>query len=292
MFEGIRTKLPVLIRLEELTVGLRTAHGHVKPKVADGAPHIEIRKKFADSFGYTFLELVCFSCDKWGGSPVSIQSAKQSWIWAANKDQMLKSDDVNAELQIHSHKGRSRTLQLVTSSVPCRVDKTIGQFTMDMTKSKTELSHPAVPGVQKGRKPINAARVEEKKPGNNLIQRLITIHGIVLSIAFMILFPAGVTALRSGSSKGFKYHWVIQSTAMAFAFVGFCLALYFSWGRFFTHPHKIIGEALFFCLVAQPILGWKHHVNFVRVRHRTAVSHWHIWIGRAILGLGMINVAV
>ena len=164
---------------------------------------------------------------------------------------------------------------------------------MDMTKSNFPLSHPAVPGVQKGRNLINAARVEkEKKPANNLVQNLITIHGMVLGIAFMLLFPFGVTALRSGSTKGFKYHWLIQSVAMAFAFVGFCLALYFSWGRFFTHPHKIIGEIILFCLIAQPILGWRHHVNFVRVRHRTAVSYWHIWIGRVILGLGIVNVAL
>ena len=184
--------------------------------------------------------------------------------------------------------------RILSSHISCtlrRIDGDLGVFTMDMTKSNTELSHPSVPGVQKGRELISAARVE-KKPPNTLIPRLITIHGIVLSIAFMILFPAGVTALRSGSSKGFKYHWVVQSTAMAFAFVGFCLALYFSWGRFFTHPHKIIGEILFLCLVAQPILGWRHHINFVRVRHRTQVSYWHMWIGRAILGFGMINVAV
>lgn len=39
----------------------------------------------------------------------------------------------------------------------------------------------------------------------------------------------------------------------------------------------------------QPVLGWFHHRNFVKHQSRTIVSHIHIWYGRALMILGIIN---
>lgn len=42
-------------------------------------------------------------------------------------------------------------------------------------------------------------------------------------------------------------------------------------------------------MVIQPFLGFAHHANFVKTQSRGAVSYAHIWFGRALLVLGVVN---
>jgi hypothetical protein len=46
---------------------------------------------------------------------------------------------------------------------------------------------------------------------------------------------------------------------------------------------------LFSLVSLQPLGGILHHLGFVRHGRRTLVSHVHIWLGRALVTLGMIN---
>ena len=42
-----------------------------------------------------------------------------------------------------------------------------------------------------------------------------------------------------------------------------------------------------FCI--QPILGVVHHLQYRRLRRRGAFGHVHIWYGRSIMILGIVN---
>lgn len=42
-------------------------------------------------------------------------------------------------------------------------------------------------------------------------------------------------------------------------------------------------------MVIQPFLGFAHHRNYVQTQSRGAVSHAHIWWGRGLLVLGVVN---
>jgi hypothetical protein len=42
-------------------------------------------------------------------------------------------------------------------------------------------------------------------------------------------------------------------------------------------------------LGAQPVLGYLHHRQYLRTRRRAPVSHAHIWWGRLLMVLGVIN---
>lgn len=42
-------------------------------------------------------------------------------------------------------------------------------------------------------------------------------------------------------------------------------------------------------VVVQAIGGVMHHINYKKYQKRTAISHAHIWIGRIIITLGMVN---
>jgi hypothetical protein len=51
----------------------------------------------------------------------------------------------------------------------------------------------------------------------------------------------------------------------------------------------VIGIIVFMMIFFMPILGQLHHRNFKKYQRRTGVSYAHIWTGRLIIPLGMIN---
>ncbi|KAA8621010.1 integral membrane protein [Pyrenophora tritici-repentis] len=56
-----------------------------------------------------------------------------------------------------------------------------------------------------------------------------------------------------------------------------------------SNYHPIIGITVFALLFFQPILGFIHHVQYKKYSRRTVWSHGHLWLGRFIITLGMIN---
>jgi hypothetical protein len=63
-------------------------------------------------------------------------------------------------------------------------------------------------------------------------------------------------------------------------------------GGHFRTTHQWLGIFLGLGVVVQSWLGWRHHVIFVKTGRRTAVSNYHVWIGRALVVIGNVNVAL
>jgi hypothetical protein len=53
--------------------------------------------------------------------------------------------------------------------------------------------------------------------------------------------------------------------------------------------HAIIGIALLVALVGQPVFGFVHHKMFKKYGTRTFWSHAHLWLGRLVIPVGMVN---
>ncbi len=53
--------------------------------------------------------------------------------------------------------------------------------------------------------------------------------------------------------------------------------------------HTIIGTVVVAALAIQPFLGVLHHRHYVVNQARGAVSHVHIWWGRSLMAIGVIN---
>lgn len=60
----------------------------------------------------------------------------------------------------------------------------------------------------------------------------------------------------------------------------------------FNQGHQIIGILVVVPLIIQALLGYIHHQNYKKTGQRTAVSHSHIWLGRAAIVLGMVNTVL
>lgn len=122
-------------------------------------------------------------------------------------------------------------------------------------------------------------------------QIMITAHAVLATIAFGFLFPVGGIMIRLGSFPGL---WIVHGLFQIFAFLLYTAA--FGIGVWMTRnfytlndAHPIIGIVVFALLVFQPLLGFLHHVFFKRYNARTIWSYGHIWFGRAVIILGIVN---
>lgn len=63
----------------------------------------------------------------------------------------------------------------------------------------------------------------------------------------------------------------------------------FSRVKLIDQYHPVIGIIVFSLLSLQPILGVLHHGLFKKYKRRTVWIHIHLWIGRLMITLGIIN---
>jgi hypothetical protein len=132
-----------------------------------------------------------------------------------------------------------------------------------------------------------------KKHHKHSIFGIVSIHGALLSTSFFAL-SVGVLAIRSGLAKSFKFHWLIQAIAGGVIILGWGLGiiLSFSHGGKFNTIHQLIGLLVAPTIILQSLFGYWHHMSFVKIGTRTAVSVYHVWLGRIVILLGNLNVGL
>ncbi|KAI0841885.1 iron reductase domain protein [Hypoxylon sp. FL0890] len=273
---------------EQPIVSIRKSIGHKQPTLVtredmNGADLRVVRADWHPSdsdpkSAVAMVSLVCYSCQLWPGTEVSATSKSQPFIWAWNSKQEFDVFTYDAHLKMHVHHAGAGGW---------------GNFYVDMARSlNTWRNPPGFPPIVPGVHAIGAS----ESPGLSAAYSVawfkhdpvLHLHGLIMGIAFLLLFPVGVFAMRSGSTKAFKYHWIIQVVASGSTVAGFVLGL--TIGRKLNTFHQILGITLVTCLGVQSILGWRHHMVFLRIRRRTWLSHSHIWLGRAMIIGGWSNL--
>ncbi|KAI1384937.1 iron reductase domain protein [Hypoxylon trugodes] len=224
------------------------------------------------------VSLVCYSCHLWPGTQISAASTSQPWMWAWNSKQDISDYTYDVHLKMHAHHAGAGGW---------------GIFYVDMSRSINNWHNaPSFPPIRPGVHALGASDNPELSTsyGSAWFKRnpILHLHGMIMGIAFLLLFPVGVLAIRSGRTKAFKYHWIIQVVASGLTLVGFVLGLVLS--RQINTVHQVAGISLVTCLGVQSILGWRHHIVFLRLRRRTWLSHSHIWLGRLMMIVGWGNL--
>jgi hypothetical protein len=54
-------------------------------------------------------------------------------------------------------------------------------------------------------------------------------------------------------------------------------------------PHAVIGIIIWVLVMLQPIFGLLHHRQYKQIQRRGLHSHAHIWLGRFLITLGILN---
>ncbi|KAI1457375.1 iron reductase domain protein [Annulohypoxylon moriforme] len=224
------------------------------------------------------VSVVCYSCHLFPGTTISATSKSQPWMWAWNDNQEFDDFLEDSQLQGHSHQSGAGGW---------------GNFYVDMSRSlNTWKSSPSPPSIILGIQAIGVSESPNGSPAYGVAwlknNPILHAHGILMGVAFLFVFPLGVLAMRSGRAKAFKYHWVLQLVASGLTVAGFVLGLVL--GRKVDTFHQVLGITLVASLGVQGILGWRHHMVFLRLRRRTWLSHSHIYLGRLMMIGGWTNL--
>lgn len=120
---------------------------------------------------------------------------------------------------------------------------------------------------------------------------MITAHAILATVAFGLLFPSGSILIRLGSFRGlWLVHGIFQLVTYVFYIAASAIGIYMATHlNLMSHSHPTIGTLLLLLLFFQPFLGFVHHSAFKKHNRRVFWSHAHVWLGRFVITLGIIN---
>lgn len=273
---------------EKPIVSIRKSIGHKQPTLVtrhdmNGA---DLRVMRADWHEHPTLpgavvamvSLVCYSCHLWPGTEISATATSQPWIWAWNSKQDIPVFTYDAHLKMHVHHAGAGGW---------------GNFYADNARSVNEWHNPpGFPPLRPGIQTLGTSNSPAFSAAYGVAwleqNPTLHLHGIIMGVVFLFLFPAGVIVMRSGKPWAFRYHWILQLLASSLLVTGFILGLML--GRKIDTFHQVLGITLVISIGAQGVLGWRHHVNFLRIHQRTWLSYAHIWLGRSMMVGGWSNL--
>ncbi|KAK2594038.1 hypothetical protein QQS21_008257 [Conoideocrella luteorostrata] len=167
-------------RADGLTVSVRSTTGHSPPKtLPQHNDNLKLLRTFVDGEGYYHAVIDCESCRLPPPGASAVQP-NETWIWSANDYQVLTSDEPGEELQVHSSYGR-----FIVDVRPNDLDlDNITQHYPDRTNG----------GARGGNK--------QNTQGATAVQ----VHGILMLVVFVGIYPLGIVMIRSGLARAFRYH--------------------------------------------------------------------------------------
>ncbi|KAF9890761.1 hypothetical protein FE257_005630 [Aspergillus nanangensis] len=117
-------------------------------------------------------------------------------------------------------------------------------------------------------------------------------HGVLMGLAFAIIFPLGAILLRVPHSKlSIKIHIICQVLGVALMIAGLATGVRVGRiiDRLHNNAHTIVGTVVVVFLLAQPLVGVYHHRRFRATQTQSVWTFVHVWLGRIMLVLGIVN---
>lgn len=253
---------------------IRTVESHDNPTVLkDHGTHVEVLNTSITAMDH-HAHFVCYSCEEWWKTPIATEG-KTSFIYAANRAQTFDKAESDSVLMFHDAYGIVE-----------------GDMDEALLSSTDELNPAIRPGESTGFVLLNENGDLKSHKGSPLPSSWPspgTIHGVVMGVAFMGCFPVGGMLIQLPLGRAFTYHWMIQLCALLLALGS---AGYMVTRSTHFDLHKILGLTVVGALAVQAAVGYKHHTVFVRIAQRSAYTLVHRWLGRSLLLLGIVNVAL
>lgn len=251
--------------------------------------------------------ILCTSCNSWNGGSMSLGDTSSSWIAAWKSGSSIGSTSRDASIQQHdSTDSWNINLQQATVSSDSNPFVTTsgdsnsgssGSGSGSGSDSSSGSSGSSGSGDGNSGSSSNSGSNSgssssggvSQSTSNNQTPRLIAAHGIIMAITFVIMYPIGSILMPLLGKWAIHAAWHIVSFIMMW--VGFALGVVVSQRTFinFTASHTILGTVVTALMVVQPVLGFVHHRQYLKTQSRGAISHAHIWYGRILMLLGVIN---
>ncbi|KAF2858979.1 iron reductase domain protein [Piedraia hortae CBS 480.64] len=168
-----------------------------------------------------------------------------------------------------------------------------GHFTMDM-KQATVSEDAQVP---RPNGPDNTSYITSgaTSTGSKLqIDPAPIIHGFVMCVSFVVIFPLGAFALRFLNSV--RSHMAVQVLGLVMVCMalagGSVVSVQYNKSKHFRSPHQVIGILVLIALFAQLGLGIIHHRIYKKQHRGTPMGRIHHFLGPSVIAIGIINVPV
>ncbi|RYP92813.1 hypothetical protein DL770_001093 [Monosporascus sp. CRB-9-2] len=274
-----------------VTVSPRAGTGHVPP-LENSNTEIEVLAGSGiveDDGGSEMMvaNFRCGNCNSWDGGQMGLADTATDWIVAWREGPALDTADRNAAISRHDSVDQF-TLDLTRATIgedsnPYVRDDTDerGDGPQDPDSSGDGSEGVGVP-VGEGEAVTPAAGVPRR------MLRILTAHWVIMFIVWLILFPLGSALMPLFGNWIFHATW--QSVTFVLMWVGFALGR-FAFNRFGEtgSTHTNFGTVLVCLMALQPIGGYMHHRHYLQHKRRGIISHVHIWYGRALMLMGVVN---
>ena len=284
----------------------------------------ELNTGNADNITHTDRKhIICYGCDAWGGVTIDPLSTGQPFIWASSRRQDFGGDFAD-DVHLDMHQMGSVGFWWADLSESTQFSPTFGKVspgydyfkttqirpvgepvtnpyapTTDKTDDAVK-DPPTVPGSGQEGDPVpvpgdappptdSPQQRPKTWPGASIPISMLHLHGSLMSLSFLVLFPAGTLFIRSGHARAFNYHWTTQALASILVGIGAVIGVVLSYS--ISAVHQFLGIAIVGALGLQVVLGWRGHVDKKKTKGMMRwVGVWHVWLGRGVLGAGWLNL--
>ncbi|PKY04118.1 hypothetical protein P168DRAFT_318459 [Aspergillus campestris IBT 28561] len=126
----------------------------------------------------------------------------------------------------------------------------------------------------------------------HLLPTYIKAHGVIMALAFGVMMPLGVIAIGFLNIRGSIWihaAWQLISWCLMIAGFGLGVRIARITDKAYNNAHTKIGTIVVAMLLVQPLFGLIHHIRFRKTHRPNAWTHLHVWYGRMLILLGIIN---
>jgi hypothetical protein len=254
---------------KNITLSARTATGHNMPTHDDTAKYTLLDGSGIAN-GKMTANVRCDNCDKWSTGSMNLKGGSSDWMYAYLPGSPINSDDTNAMITQHAKNSN---------------------FQWDMSKATGgSAPNPFTAGASTTTD-SSSSTSDWQKLSSDEQDTYRTAHGVLASVAFLLVFPLGAMLMRLANFSGLLWtHAGLQIFGLLMFVAAAGLGIFMADGEnHLDDPHAIIGLILLAVMIVMPFLGALHHKFYQRIRGRTWASYTHIFGGRAGVLLGMVN---
>ena len=245
--------------------------------------HIDMHQ-FGLGFGFLWVDLENALVPEPMFGPLNDQEGHKGVNEIANPAEPTKEELEAGDAYIASHKSISdpasepqATTSLPTSTAAPSATEATAAAESSPTQPTTTLNPN--PDVEQPVKTPN---------GFSLRSIMWHLHGLLMVLAFLALYPLGTYLIHAPRPDAFNLHWTVQALGSCSVLISSIIAYLNS--HSISIPHQYAGIVIVLAIVGQGVLGWRHHVKFLATKERTWMSRIHKYLGRVLLPLGFINI--
>ncbi|KAK1730858.1 hypothetical protein CaCOL14_002942 [Colletotrichum acutatum] len=265
-----------------VTISPRTARGHNMPTLSSSTT-LELLSGSGIVNGNMVANVRCTNCASWSSGSMSLNSASSSWIAAWKSGSAINSASTSQSIQQHDEH-TNFNLDLTQATV--QTDS--NPFTTNSGNSGNGSGSGSGSGSGNGGSTSGGGGVVFNG-GGGVSSKVLLAHGIIMTIVFVALYPIG--AILMPLVGKWMAHAAWQSVAFLLMWAGFGTGYAYARdnGYLFAQTHTLLGTVVVALLAVQPFLGYAHHAYYKKFQTRGVISHVHVWFGRIVMVLGIIN---